>query len=323
VSRRSAPSLDITIPADRSDLSTWSPQQVDTVIGEISDRAWAVYMDYMDAASSAKQYRLYADPTYRHYREGDAARYAETAAKYEAKAEALREQERAILAEAVPFEAEYRRRPWTRAWIVVSSDGHVHNTRDCPTCNKVYQKRDGTYSDPTRFGWLPQVSGLDESEIVDLAGEAACSWCYPTAPVGTLSQPNLLDTAERAAAKAARQAEKDALTATRIAKGVTADGKPLVIQWQYQSSKRDRATGEQVPYLATCSKEIKTERAAELWIVETLAGIAKGKPVDYWTASREAADEALAALAWKRGTTPEAVEASLAKKIAKKIENTY
>jgi hypothetical protein len=328
VSRRQAPSLDIEIPADRSDLSTWSPQQVDTVIGEIQDRAWAVYMDFIQARNRATEYAKYADPTYRGYRAADAERYAAQAAQWEAKAEALREQERAIQAEADPFEAEYRRRPWTRAWIVVSSDGHVHNTRSCSTCNKVYQKRDGTYSDPTRFGWLPQVSGLDEAEIVDLAGEAACTVCYPSAPVGTHSQPNLLDTAERAAAKAARQAEKDALTASRIAKGITPDGTPLVVRWSYLDSRwgqerKGEDPSTRVEYVGGTSKEIKTERAAELWIVETLAAVAKGKPVSYWNAGREQADEVLAALAWKRGTTPEALEASLAKKVAKKAANLY
>ena len=328
--RSTAPSLDIVIPADRSDLSTWTPQQVDTVLAEIHVRVNAKRVEVSREYRYLDEAKKNLDPTYRWYRAADADMYTRSAAKHQAKIDALHAEIVEISKEAIPFNDEYKSRPWTRAWIVTSSEGHVHNTMDCSTCNKVYRKQDGTYSEPTEFGWLPQVSGLDEAEIVDLAGEAACTVCYPSAPVASLSQPNLLDTAERLALKAAKSAEKDAKTAERIAKGVTPDGTPLVVEWQYEST-RDRRVFldantyrvEREPYIATCSKVMKTERAAELFVVETLAAVAKGRGVNYNYAGREVADQVLAALAWKRNTTPEAVEASLAAKVEKKRKGMY
>jgi hypothetical protein len=318
---RTAPSLDIEIPADRSDLTVWTPQQVDMAISEIQDRAWYILMDAMTAETSAVQYRSYADGKgwNRHASEADTANYLKQAEKYDAKAEALHVQYRTVMAEANPFHVEYASRPWTRAWIVTSSDGHVHNTQSCSTCNKTYLKADGTYSAPTRFGWLPQVSGLDEATIVDLAGEAACTVCYPTAPAASLLQPNLLDTAERAALKVAKSAEKDAKTAERIAKGVTPDGTPLVVRWEYQSTRWARQGDDpalvvngQVRYTQKASKTMKTERAAELFAVEALAGRSYDAPTS------TAIQEVIAALAWKRGTTQSEVFDYLKPKVTKK-----
>lgn len=317
--RRTAPSLDIVVPEDRSDLSAWTPQQVDTALAEIYKRASAKRYEIAIQRSYLADEKRRTDRAYWLYREADQPAIQKRIAKYEAAIAALRAEVAEIMRETLPFDAEYDRRPWTRAWIVTSSDGHVHNTMDCSTCNKVYRKRDGSYSDPTEFGWLPQVSGLDEAEIVSLAGEAACTVCYPSAPVETLGLPNLLDTAERKAEKDARQAEKAEKTAARIAKGVTPDGTTLVVTWERPSTRRatrvrpDGLTESfEEPCMRRSSKEIKTERAAELWVVEALAGKAWDRPTP------EAINVVLKALAWKRSTTPADVEKSLAAKVAKK-----
>lgn len=336
MTRRTAPSLDIEIPVDRSDLSTWTPQQVDTVLAEIHTRVNAKRVEVAREQRYLAEAKRNLDPTYRWFREYDVERHTKSAAKHEAKIAALHTEIAEISKEAVPFNAEYASRPWTRAWIVTSSEGHVHNTMDCSTCNKVYLKQDGTYSDPTEFGWLPQVSGLDEAEIVDLAGEAACTVCYPSAPVVSLSQPNLLDTAERLALKAARTAEKDAKTAERIAKGVTADGRPLFIDWEYRGSRYARQNDDpsivvdgQVFYTACGHKDLKTERAAEMWVVEYLARVRRFRntperwAATYDTPTHEAAAVALEALAAKRGITVEALVASLDKKVTAKAKRGY
>lgn len=328
---RTAPSVEIEIPADRTDLSTWTPQQVDTVLAEIYGRVAEKRFE------QARQRRYMADterrmdPGYWLYKEYEQADLQRQVAKYEAKIAAIDVEIREISKEAVPFNAEYQRRPWTRAWIVTSSEGHVHNTMDCSTCNKVYRKQDGTYSDPTEFGWLPQVSGLDEAEIVSLAGEAACTVCYPSAPVESLSQPNLLDTAERLALKAAKTAEKDAKTAERIAKGVTADGRPLHIEWEYEGTRIVRVAGGTAyePCIARSSKDLKTERAAEMWVVEYLARVRRFQHTperfksSYDNPSHEAAAVAIEALAAKRNLTQTALVESLDKKVTARAKKGY
>lgn len=77
-----------------------------------------------------------------------------------------------ILAETRPYEAEYRRRPWSRFFLVNNSGGHIHSSTHCSTCFPT-----------TRFGWLPEFSGQTEAEAVAKHGAILCTVCYPTAPV--------------------------------------------------------------------------------------------------------------------------------------------
>ncbi|HTW07063.1 MAG TPA: hypothetical protein VME46_06125, partial [Acidimicrobiales bacterium] len=83
-----------------------------------------------------------------------------------AEAGRLRQEADGIAAELQPYEHEYRRRPWTRAFVVPG--GHVHRSMDCSTCHPT-----------TRFAWLPDYSGADEAKIVEDACERACTVCYP------------------------------------------------------------------------------------------------------------------------------------------------
>ncbi|GHH32531.1 hypothetical protein [Lentzea cavernae] len=88
-----------------------------------------------------------------------------------------------------PFEEEFDRRGgWTRAWLVQNTGGHVHRTMLCRTCFP-----------STKFAWLIHLSGHDEAEIVDLAGEAACTECYPSAPVEVRNRPSRIKTPEQLA----------------------------------------------------------------------------------------------------------------------------
>lgn len=111
-----------------------------------------------------------------------------------------------VLAEGVPFRAEFQRRGgWTRAFLVVNNGGHVHSTRGCSTCFV-----------STKFFWVTDLSGADEAEIVAKAGERACTVCYPSAPVEVLSRPTQIfsdeerDQAKAREERAAKRAEKDA-----------------------------------------------------------------------------------------------------------------
>jgi hypothetical protein len=115
---------------------------------------------------------------------------------------------------ARPLDAEFERRGgWNRAWLVLNTGGHVHRTTACRTCFP-----------STRFAWLTQLSGHSETEIVEQAGETACTECYPSAPVDVRNRASRLKTPEQIT----REAEKAARAKVKAAKAITTpDGKPL------------------------------------------------------------------------------------------------
>jgi hypothetical protein len=80
-------------------------------------------------------------------------------------------------------EDEYDRRPWARYWLVVSSDGHIHRSRHCSTCNKGQS--------PTRFALAAYLSGKPVEEAVADLGPALCSVCFPDAPVESKEQARI------------------------------------------------------------------------------------------------------------------------------------
>lgn len=78
---------------------------------------------------------------------------------------------------------EYKSRPWTRYWLVTTSDGHIHRSCDCSTCNK------GKL--PTGFAIVPSLSGKTSEEAVAKLGPSLCSVCYPDAPVESREQARI------------------------------------------------------------------------------------------------------------------------------------
>lgn len=84
---------------------------------------------------------------------------------------------KALDAEAEAVANEYASRPWSRFFIV--EGGHIHSSMSCSTCRIT-----------TRFGWLPELSGLTEAEAVAAHGPLLCTVCYPSAPVAwTIGKP--------------------------------------------------------------------------------------------------------------------------------------
>lgn len=71
-----------------------------------------------------------------------------------------------------PLHAEYDADPWPRFFLVLNTGGHIHRTRNCVTTFPT-----------TRWGWLPNLSGLTEEDAVKDQGPRLCSVCYPSAPV--------------------------------------------------------------------------------------------------------------------------------------------
>lgn len=115
-----------------------------------------------------------------------------------------------MLAAQEEFNNEYADCGWTRAFLVLNTGGHVHKDRHCSTCYPT-----------TSYGWLPQLSGSSENEIVAASGSDACTICYPSAPVESLSRPRTalhqteVEAQQAREAKAAAKAAKDAAKAAK------------------------------------------------------------------------------------------------------------
>lgn len=150
------------------------------------------------------------------------------------------------------LEEAYRiRGGWNRAFLVASTNGHVHSSMDCSTCRPT-----------TQFAWMTQYSGADEDAIVADAGHRACTTCYPSAPLGDAnSLPTKMFTPDEVDAQRAREkkaalakltpAEKRARKrAEKLADAVSRDGRPLRLE-------EDLGTAGKVREL------ISTERDAE------------------------------------------------------------
>ncbi|GAA1979072.1 hypothetical protein [Kitasatospora viridis] len=158
-------------------------------------------MDF-NAAQQAAQHRADTDTTYIGRDARNALQRLQDAEKSIA----------AIEAEQAPYDAEFARRGgWTRAFIVTNVDGHVHKTMDCSTCRP-----------STQFAWLTDYSGGTEQQVVEDAGERACTVCYPSAPVDIRKRPTKIFTPDEIAASEARAAKAKAAEAAKVTKAAKA-----------------------------------------------------------------------------------------------------
>lgn len=80
-------------------------------------------------------------------------------------------------------EDEFKSRPWSRYWLVTTSDGHIHRSTCCSTCNK------GRSS--TGFALVPYLSGSASTDAVADLGPALCSVCFSDAPVESKEQSRI------------------------------------------------------------------------------------------------------------------------------------
>lgn len=119
------------------------------------------------------------------------------------------------------LEGVYEMYRWNRAFIV--SGGHVHRVQEgCPG-----------FKYGTVAYLVPQCSALTEDEIVELAGERACTHCYPSAPLSVLQQASKLfahDEQAKAERRAERETKRSAKEAAKLTvtlpRGEWGDGKP-------------------------------------------------------------------------------------------------
>lgn len=296
-----------------------TPVEVDTILADLYFRTWAAAEDRRIAAdalhhavgdSRTRSYGLRGEWTMTTEQAVSAAEATladestpswkrtgpeKALAQYVKRTEAYQ----ALVAETKVYDSEYARRPWTRAFVVLNNNGHVHSSMACSTC----------YS-TTRFGWLVDLSGQDEAAIVAAIGADACTVCYPTAPVETAGPRTAFSREEKAdrEAQARLAAEKAAKLEAKVAKSLSLDGSTVTVTWEYQA--RNYRTGE--PVTRRGRKEIKTLRAAELWYVEAAAGRSYDNPTP------EAIAQVLGLIATKLGTTPEAEADRLAAKVERK-----
>lgn len=285
-----------------TDLATQTPAEIDTALAAIYTEAAGVHarIDAHRADADRARKTLASDDRYDYNR--DYARQA--LARVAAALPALNDQLRALAAKAAPFEAEYTRRGgWTRAYIVRNSNGHVHRTRQCATCFTT-----------TEFGWVTDVSGWDETAIVEAAGEMACTVCYPSAPVDVLKRKCTLQDPATRAARAERDAAKAARDAKKAAKAITnPDGTPLqVFDYVVPARERRMRDGSTVTAPAFDKYEtLATAYAARQWLTDHF---------DTWGPTRRDADVAAvaAALAAKEGKTAEQVLTEARKRAAKR-----
>lgn len=257
-----------------TDLTTQTPPEIDAVIHELGyQRAKLIAsMEGLNTAAHRARTGRYPDPARATKLEAQAAEYAPQIA--------------AVTDQLKPYHDEYDRRGgWTRAYLVQSNGGHVHRGMHCSTC---YPR--------TQYAWLTAYSGQDEDEIVYAAGELACTVCYPSAPadvlnrVGEIRRPSDVEREQRAADKAARDAQRTA------------------------AAVNDPATGKTL---------YKTDRAASNAAVAALDSLrwygTDHPSADEW---EQTATTAIAALAAKQGLDAATLRADYEQKADKKFATT-
>ena len=195
--------------------------------------------------------------------------------------------------EIIALDEEFDRRGgWTRYYLVLNSNGHVHSSTHCTSCFPT-----------TQYAWLVEQSGMTPEALVELAGESACTDCFPWAPVDTLRRHSVLEAPERKAARLVREAEKAAREQTKIAKGLTTDGSPLRVETG--PGKYDH-------------EYFKTEQAASQWVVEAFAN---NTMYGYSIDDKQAAiGTIVAAMAEKHDVGTEEIMAEIDRKVAAKIK---
>lgn len=203
-----------------------------------------------------------------------------------------------------PYNKEFDRRGgWNRAFLVTNGNGHVHKSMNCSTCRPT-----------TQFYWVTEMSAKTEAEIVEEAGERACTCCFPSAPVDVLRRPTRLFTPEERAQQASRENRAQAAEqrkADKIAKGLTPDGSEFVVE----TGDTWKIRGRDVPK----TEHFKTERAAVQWMVHDLAAYQTWRTGGVPDGLKAAHQRIVEAIAAKHGKSLDEVRADIEAKVQAKI----
>lgn len=283
----------------KNPLSSKTPKEVDTQIAELFEeyyKAMAPLHETLSRLDNAKK-RLERNTSerFRESTENDII-YLEN------KVNEYRQIGKEILAEAVPYEVEYSRRPWTRGFLVRNSNGHVHKNRSCSTCTR-----------STQYYWLTEYSGKNEEELVADAGESACTVCYPTAPVNVLQRASRIQDPRLRAQQEQRDAiqnERDRKNAEKLAKSIrNPDG-----------SRLEDSSGFEI-------KTVVSAENAASDIHSDMKAVREGKREvynpDYYVKREQSYNKIMAALAHKKGLTVDEVEQQLKPNFDRKYKKEW
>ena len=187
---------------------------------------------------------------------------------------------------------------WSRAYLVSNANGHIHASTNCSTCFP-----------STRYIWITELSGQDRLEIAGLAGEKACSVCYPDAPSEYFARKCQIEDPDVVKARKEREAKKLEREAKRLATGIwNPDGSDLRVR----------------SWFNTHSETLKTERTARIWVKDQLVWIASSDSkrldkLDKRGLVIAEIEKVLIAIADKSGQDLEVVRAEIAEKANKAI----
>ncbi len=155
-----------------------------------------------------------------------------------------------------------RRGRWTRYYLVTNTNGHVHKDMDCTTCFFT-----------TQYAWLTEQSGMSAEDLVELAGEKACTTCFSWAPVDVLKRKTKLEAPEQKKVRLEREAKRAAAAAKKAAKAIAnPDGTPLeVFDWHVPEKRVVDRSGNVVKVHPAHDRyeTLKTLHAAKGWLTES------------------------------------------------------
>lgn len=214
-------------------LSTRTPAEIDTEIARINSEI-SRYDNMRDQAQDTLNRIDGLDNYERRFPWNSQEKYDEAVATVAHAADMILR----LVQDVAPLHDEYRRRPWTRFYLVTNTGGHVHSSTSCDTCFVT-----------TSFAWLTEQSGMSHDDLVEMAGEQACTVCFPNAPVDVLKRKSRLETPDRKAARLEREQKRAAKEAAQV------------------------TVENYVEYSGPRTKVFKTERAATNAIAEQLSSL--------------------------------------------------
>jgi hypothetical protein len=274
--------------------------KIDTELADLYDQIWVINSQIL-----ANEDYIQSTQSSRYMNDADKVSHI---AKYNEKIEMLIAQRKPLSLRRADLMEIYKNDPWTRAFLVINSNGHVHSSMGCSTC-----------FDTTRYNWLVQYSNDDEATIVADAGQDACTVCYPSAPADVLNRPSRIVTADKIAkaqAKADRDAKRQAKIEKAKASAPTASGEPLKVPSSWNNGKFDYINTER-----TAVSEFKSNYSRSLDAIVT--HYFDGKPHTAESIAHQEARRANSqhictiiaqALAGKHGVTFDEMWATLEKK---------
>lgn len=291
-------------------LRSQEPAQIDGKLAELYTKKQGASIELSRTVQYAERYRAMAE-------ENPAQNnpYLPKAEDMEGKAKEILGEIEKIQGEMEKYDREFERRGgWPRAFLVANKDGHVHKSMNCST----------TYA-TTEFEWMTDYSGASEGEIVEAAGNKACTECYPSAPVEVLNKPSkMFSKGEIAAQREREERERKAeeKRAKAQAAAVTAeDGGPLTLRYYgYEETvKTERAATS----LAVDNMIRKRQREISLKEYLDKPELVEKYGLSQYDESaaeiREAEDVLLGAIARKHGVSREIVEQDVFKKAKAKM----